>query len=50
MKSTNKGSAQGVFVHTAGKFYGDPEKNKGTVNCTYIFNTLFFMLVIMSQA
>lgn len=29
VESTHKGAEQGKFVHTAGKFYGDAEKDKG---------------------
>lgn len=29
VESTHKGSDQGKFKHSAGKFYGDAEKDKG---------------------
>ena len=40
VESTSKGAEQGKFVLSAGKFYGDAEKDKGKdYNIFYYINT-----------
>ena len=38
VESTHKGSEQGKFKHSAGKFYNDEDKDKGTYIFCYLGN------------